>query len=151
MNDQEPIGLLTRDKDKLTARRSSNGSFVGAALVNNGHSEPPTDHLYSSATMPEPGAGAAELAKQGIDWPVVIWIALVHMLALVAPVLLQLASAPYVCRLDGGDGLDGRVHGLPSLPHAWCVQNLSASSLAARFLRRDVRRRLGADLGCEPS
>jgi len=120
MNDQEPIGLLTRNNDKATARRSSNGSFVGVAPASNGISEPPTEHLYSSATMPDPGAGVAELSKQGIDWPVVIWIVLVHLLALVAPFFF-LASAPDVCRVDGGDGLDGRVHGISPLPYAWCI------------------------------
>ena len=33
--------------------------------------------------MPE--ANSKELWQRGIDWPVVVWIALVHVLALVAP------------------------------------------------------------------
>src|SRR6185436_14061097 len=44
-------------------------------------------HPAASAAEPEPldGAGASELWIRGIDWPVVVWIGLVHALALVAP------------------------------------------------------------------
>ncbi len=33
----------------------------------------------------EPKAGASQLLHRGIDWPCVVWIGLVHVLALVAP------------------------------------------------------------------
>ena len=54
-------------------------------------------------------------------------------------------------RADDHDRLDGRVHGLPSLPHARQLQNLSAGALVVGVSRRPVGRRLGADLGGEPS
>ncbi len=78
MNDQESIGLLS------PATSNSDGHDFSTLA--------PTEYdaLYdmptSSATDDsQPGAGATELFIRGIDWPVVIWIVLVHAMALAAP------------------------------------------------------------------
>src|SRR5256885_417453 len=84
MNDQESIGLLSpttgsggHDFVTLTVPRDN-------AVHVNGF-----DAAIAAAVLPDPetqdGAGAAELFIRGIDWPVVIWIVLVHAMALGAP------------------------------------------------------------------
>src|SRR4051812_5459353 len=85
MNDQESIGLLSpatsdsggQDFSTLTVPHDEVGHANGfnGATVATAH---PHDEL-------EVGAGAAELSTRGLDWPVVIWIGVVHAMALAAP------------------------------------------------------------------
>ena len=88
MNEQESIGLLT---PTTTEREALDLSILNHAVAeidaiksaDDGSSELSSMNL--AAELAEPGAGAGELLKLGIDWPVVVWIGLVHALALVAP------------------------------------------------------------------
>ncbi|HJQ78624.1 MAG TPA: fatty acid desaturase, partial [Lacipirellulaceae bacterium] len=57
----------------------SNGN--GCASAANGH----VAANNVTGVSHEHVAGAAQLLHRGIDWPVVVWIGLVHVLALVAP------------------------------------------------------------------
>ena len=66
-------------------------------------------------------------------------------------VLLQLARPDCLPGVDLCHRLVRRVHGLPSLPDARQLPNLSAGSLVARVPGRTLGRRLGAHLGLEPS
>src|SRR6185436_5028674 len=84
MNDQESIALLSpvkskgqREYSKFPVPHDPNAPVSG--LDGSGLA-------YDAAhcEMSE-GAGVEELWSKGIDWPVVIWIGVVHMLALVAP------------------------------------------------------------------
>ena len=85
MNDQEILGLLTRTKGNTNGRHFVNGKSSTAESDVNCDFEAPTTAVQTTAEALGPGAGAALLFKQGIDWPVVVWIVLVHALALVAP------------------------------------------------------------------
>src|SRR5690349_3446803 len=84
MKDQESIGLLS------PATGSGGHDFSTLALAQD--DEAPVNGFNGTAAAVEPvdeelreGAGAAELFVRGVDWPVVIWIAVVHMMALAAP------------------------------------------------------------------
>ena len=58
---------------------------TGNCLVRIAHETEISSCRWLLEALDMPGAGAIELVKQGIDWPVVVWIGLVHVLALVAP------------------------------------------------------------------
>src|SRR5918999_1827789 len=53
--------------------------FVACETLN----EHATSELGEEDPMPK--ANSRQLWKRGIDWPVVVWIGMVHLLALVAP------------------------------------------------------------------
>ncbi len=96
MNNQETVRLKTRTNRTVTPYASvpfaetsalsvatlpaeSPGTTLGEAIASsnghNGATSMPADYL----------AGVSEIWHHGIDWPVVVWIGLVHVLALVAP------------------------------------------------------------------
>src|SRR5262245_3129037 len=84
MNDQESIGLLS------PATSSGGHDFSTLALAHD--EEAPVNGFNGTTAAVEPvddelreGAGAAELFVRGLDWPVVIWIGVVHLMALAAP------------------------------------------------------------------
>jgi len=84
MNDQESVGLLspaTRNGEhefsNFPVPDSARPALKGSVDANLGFD-------VANCEMTE-GAGASELVTRGLDWPVVIWIGLVHVLALVAP------------------------------------------------------------------
>ena len=83
MNDQESIALLSPVKSK---REHENSKFPVPHDPNAPVNLDGAGISYDAAhcEMSE-GAGVGELWNRGIDWPVVVWIALVHALALVAP------------------------------------------------------------------
>jgi sn-2 palmitoyl-lipid 9-desaturase len=74
MNGQDTIAL----KSTTPVRQHHKIHHQGTA---DHHEDPQRSHTDLLAT----GAGVSELAHRGIDWPVVVWIVLVHLLALVAP------------------------------------------------------------------
>ena len=83
MNDQESIALLSPVKSKGQREFSK---FPVPHDPNAPVSQDGKSLAYDVAhcEMSE-GAGVGELWNRGIDWPVVVWIVLVHALALVAP------------------------------------------------------------------
>ena len=86
MNDQETVGLLAPTAPQVHERRSSNHQLSnGANHDHSGESGFEMATANCAGEMDEPGAGAIELVKLGVDWPVVVWIVLVHALAVVAP------------------------------------------------------------------
>ncbi|HEY3395154.1 MAG TPA: acyl-CoA desaturase, partial [Lacipirellulaceae bacterium] len=103
------FGLTANDPpvtSSLATESNGNGCTSGAIgyVAANGSADVSTDSA-SEATA----AGASQLLHRGIDWPVVVWIGLVHVLALVAPfyfswqaliacaVLIVLTGAMGVC------------------------------------------------------
>ena len=91
------------------------------------------------------------LWARGIDWPCVVWIAVVHVLALDRAVLFQLARPDCLRALIFITGSVGVCMGYHRCLTHGAFQNLSAGSLVAGLPRRPVGRRLGADLGRESS
>src|SRR4051812_37752439 len=97
MNDQETAQLPTGTNNG-SASPYSNATFSGTYALNvatvpskapatNGTAAVPSSngHHASTSALAEAGAGVTEIWHHGIDWPVVVWIGLVHVLALVAP------------------------------------------------------------------
>jgi fatty-acid desaturase len=72
-------------------KQSSPGSVAPApAVESNGHGHvSAASESFATATAIEApmevAAGASQLLYRGIDWPCVVWIGMVHVLALVAP------------------------------------------------------------------
>ncbi len=107
MSDHESIGLLTpattnREQDFSAYDASHNGV---AAVSDSGPMAMLSD--VASGEMTE-GAGVAELWNRGIDWPVVIWIAVVHILALVAPFFFSwqgVLVCAALCVITGSGGV----------------------------------------------
>ena len=87
---------------------------------------------------------------QGYDWPVMIWIAAVHIGA-VGTVFLHLEGPGPVRVFVLVHRLDRRLHGLSPLSDARQLRHLPADAVAAGPDRRAVGRRLGADLGGQSS
>jgi fatty-acid desaturase len=75
MNGQDTIALKSTNPVKTLHRTHHHPGPIEHAV----------DSHDSCDNIQEPGAGVAELVNHGIDWPVVVWIVLVHSLALVAP------------------------------------------------------------------
>ena len=65
-----------------------------------------------------PKANSEELWARGVDWPCVIWIAAVHVLALIAPFYFSWHGLITCLALIFDHRLVRRLHGLPSLPDA---------------------------------
>src|SRR5690349_19983231 len=107
MNDQESIGLLSPT--------TSSGGHEFSMLPPVKNEEAPVNGFNGAATAVEPvddelheGAGAAELFIRGLDWPVVSWIGLVHVMALFAPFFFSwqgvILCAALIC-LTGSGGV----------------------------------------------
>ncbi len=108
MNDQETVGLLTRTKHDVCEQHSANGTSLGEADTRTGDFGLPATAVETTAEALGPGAGAAVLFKQGIDWPVVVWICLVHAAALVAPFFFSwqaLLVCAFLILLTGSAGV----------------------------------------------
>src|SRR5688500_17205297 len=67
-------------KAKLTRNQSNGDPTLNHS--NDIHCCEPTSE---AAELVMPSANSWQLWQRGIDWPVVVWIGLVHVLALVAP------------------------------------------------------------------
>src|SRR6476659_4951067 len=92
MSNEESLGLLAPET-RVTGRKSSsvdswNGRGHLPEVVREAggpHAATAPASVAMDAAEPLGGGGAIELWHRGLDWPVVIWIGLVHVLALVAP------------------------------------------------------------------
>jgi stearoyl-CoA desaturase (delta-9 desaturase) len=82
MNDQETVALQAGPPSFTQEIRVN-----GHPRIDGANGKAPHVNGFSPADrhLEPPRAGAAELFHRGIDWPVVVWIGLVHLLALVAP------------------------------------------------------------------
>src|SRR4051794_5484393 len=92
MSNEERVGVLTREATRVKGHTSSVDSWNGRGHLpevirepHEPHAAAPVTTTTMNAAEPLGGGGAAELWHRGLDWPVVIWIGLVHVLALVAP------------------------------------------------------------------
>ena len=85
--------------------------------------------------------------KDGLDWTVVVWMTLVHVLALAAPFFFTwkaLGLAVVMSWMCGGLGICLCFH---RMLDARQLSNLSASEMVARVDRHIFRRRLRRSLG----
>src|SRR4051812_36833546 len=90
MSNSERVGLLTPDATGLKERKSSsvdswNGRGHLPEVVRESDVTAATVAVAPAVDEPLGGGGTAELWHRGLDWPVVIWIGLVHVIALGAP------------------------------------------------------------------